>query len=478
MRDLRTCGALPPCLPLLLLAVVALATSSCGPREPDLGATPVPRSVQLRAEATAVSLRSPSFEIPEGFRRRYRAAVDSLTARIEGAARGNTTAGAGGEPLPVRVTVGAVPAGVDSAARSRLDRPGAYLLEIGGGAVRVASADTAGALHGLTTLAEMAAAREGRLPEGTVVDWPGHATRAFHFVARGVSVASARRLIRIARDNQFNTLIVQLADGVDLASMGDLPRGDAWSPAEFRAIVEYARQNGLEFIPELKLLTHQGKLLKRQHRELMYNEHTYDPRKEATYDFVLPIVDEVLELARPAALHIGHDEVIGIGPNEGELPPGEEPLPARLFLEDVERLHAHLSERGVETWMWGDMLVSSDEFPGMLARHLHGVPEYTDLRGKLPRDIVVNDWHYADDQDSFPSTRALLEAGHPVLGATWRAHGTTRRYSRYVAGLDDPGARGMIATTWWLVQRGEWEEVEEVAEVSGEAFWNPGRPNR
>ena len=455
--------------PALLLAVL-LAGWACAPREPDPGALRTAKTVELRPDAV-LTLRPIRFDLPRTFRDRYGAAVDSVTVRIRRAVPEPDAPGI--DSLQVTVTVGEIPARLDSTARSRLDRRDAYLLEIGPGGVRVVSSDTAGALHGLTAVAEIAADRGGQLPEGTVLDWPDHPVRAFHFVARGVSVESARRLIRLARENRFNTLMVQLADGVALESMGKLALDDAWSVEEFRGIVKYARENGLEFIPELKLLTHQGKLLKKLYPELMYNRHTYDPRKERTYEVVLPIVDEVLEIVEPPALHIGHDEAAGVGGKENdELPAGQEPLPAKLFLQDVRRLHSYLAERGVETWMWGDMLVGTDEFPGMLARHLHGVPEYTALRGRLPGDIVVNDWHYADDQAEFPSVRALIEAGHPTLGATWRAHETTRAFSRYVAGLGDPKARGMIATTWWLVQEQRWEELAEVAEVSGDAFWS------
>lgn len=462
--------SVPVSILLVLLAAAVLAVPGCSPREPAGLATPEPRLVRLETGAT-VSLRPVSFEIPAAFRQKYAAAVDSLTARIEGASTGSRDGSA--PALPVRVVPGANPSRLDSAARSRLARPEAYRLEIGDDGIRVVSSDSVGALHGLGTLADMAARRGGYLPEGTLVDWPDHRIRAFHFVARGVSLASARRLIRLARENRFNTLIVQLADGVALESMGSLPRGDAWSVDEFRGIVEYARENGLDVIPELKLLTHQSKLLKRRYPGLMYNRHTYDPRKERTYEVVLPIVDEALEVTGADALHIGHDEVRGVGREDGraDLPPAEKPLPAELFLRDVERLHSHLSALGVETWMWGDMLVESDEFPGMLARHLHGVPAYTSLRGRLPEEIVVNLWHYADDQDSFPSTRAMLNAGHSVLGATWRLPETTRAFSRYVDSLGSPDTRGMIATTWWLVQRGYWEAVSEVARVSGEAFW-------
>jgi hexosaminidase len=86
---------------------------------------------------------------------------------------------------------------------------------------------------------------------------------------------------------------------------------------------------------------------------MRYNASTYDPRKEETYAIILPIIDEVITLIRPRAIHIGHDEAAGHSLESGEkwLRPGETMLPKELFLMDVLRHHNYLVERGVETWM-------------------------------------------------------------------------------------------------------------------------------
>lgn len=41
---------------------------------------------------------------------------------------------------------------------------------------------------------------------------------------------------------------------------------------------------------------------------------------------------------------------------------GEVMIPAELFVQDVRRLHAYLTDKGVATWMWADMLLSPTEF--------------------------------------------------------------------------------------------------------------------
>jgi hypothetical protein len=226
-------------------------------------------------------------------------------------------------------------------------------------------------------------------------------------------------------------------------------------------------------VPEIRTLTHLKWFLE-HYPSIRYNTSTYDPRKEETYAIILPIIDEVITLIRPNAVHIGHDEAAGHSLESGKkwLRAGETMLPKELFLMDVLRLHNHLAERGVETWMWGDMLLSPAEFPGMLASHLHGTDGYASIRTNIPRDIVIVDWHYADKQAAFPSALTLLKEGHKVIGATWRREETIRNFSKYLLSITHGTTGGMMATTWKLLHDSEWSAIEKVLAVSAENFWN------
>ncbi|MDP6653019.1 MAG: hypothetical protein QGF90_13085, partial [Gammaproteobacteria bacterium] len=173
------------------------------------------------------------------------------------------------------------------------------------------------------------------------------------------------------------------------------------------------------------------------------------------------------------AVHIGHDEVSGTYNlhkksairDEGRI------LPPELFLRDVIRLHDYLQSKGVETWMWGDMLVASEEFPRMHSSNLHGRFGYAQLRPKIPRDIVICAWHYWQNKPDYPSVASFTEQGNPVLGATWKKRRTVETLTQYVAGLPN-NSRGMIATTWFHVWRREWDIVHDIIETSGDLFWN------
>jgi len=307
--------------------------------------------------------------------------------------------------------------------------------------------------------------------------------RIVHFELRALSQEAARSIVDTAKDSGFNAIQVRITDGVALENAPWTPRKDAWSKKEFMAWVAYTRSRGMEIIPEVALLTHQELFLQGNQPGLMFNAVTYDPRKEETYRLALPLLDEIIDVIHPKIMHIGHDEVVGWDKPHAKkvLKPGEIYLPANLFLQDVLRLHDYLKAKGVDTWMWGDMLLSPDEFPSMLARHLHGgLPGYGKrLRDKLPKDIVICDWHYFDDQDNFQSLSVMQSEGFKVIGATWKTESAIRNFSRYAR---DNEGYGMMATTWFHVQKKQLEVVDWIIRSSGSLFQKsdaaiPLRPN-
>lgn len=292
--------------------------------------------------------------------------------------------------------------------------------------------------------------------------------RVLHLVIRRIRPEEMRTIILEASKAHFNTVILELADGVQLSSMQGMTLPDAWSIDDFLNVVHFAYDKGLEVIPGITLLTHQQRFFKDKRPDLMFNNRTYDPRKEETYQVVLPILDEVIALVHPRAIHIGHDEVLPTN----VLPSGEEMLPADLYLHDIKRVYNHLKSNGVDTWMWGDMLIAPEEFPTMLTVGLNGnTSGYgVALRNLLPKDIVICDWHYFDKRPDFPSLETFQQDGFRVLGATWKQEDTIRNLSRYSA---QHGAAGMIATVWFHTMLKEWNIVENIIKTSGEIFNNP-----
>lgn len=356
-----------------------------------------------------------------------------------------------------------------------LARKEGYWIHITQDTVRVVAGDRAGLVHGLTRLEQLVVESESRrIATGEILDWPDLAARVVHFPL-SASPSFNQWMVQRARLGLFNTIVVHVTGSVQFPSLGRGTTRRALPMDHLAAFVKDARANGLEVVPEVKLLTAQHALFGRVRPDLLFNRFTYDPRLPETYDVVFGILQDLIDAARPRAIHIGHDELAGSPAYRNpafRLRPGEEMLPPELFLHDVETIHGWLADRGIETWMWGDVLLDPDEFPQMRAGRLHGTSEHASLRERLPEGIVICDWHYEPERD-YPSARAFARAGHDVIGASWKTPSAIREFASFVASMGGRG-RGMMATTFTLARDQDTVAIEDVLNVSSEAFWNAG----
>ncbi|WP_172588504.1 family 20 glycosylhydrolase [Ferriphaselus amnicola] len=297
---------------------------------------------------------------------------------------------------------------------------------------------------------------------------PSFKLRVLHIPLQYLQPSEVKRLIKKAADAKFNAIILAINGMVALNSLPAVI-DKAWSKDELRDVAKYTNALGIKVIPEVKLLSHQKLFFAEHFPDLMFDHETYDPNNPAVYKKVLPILDELVELLHPSAIHIGHDEVNGAYQSKTLLGRWKLMLPAVLFTKDVLVIYTHLRSLGVETWMWGDMLLGADEFPDMERSPLNGgAGGYgKKLRIRLPKDIVICDWHYADKQADFPSLRALRSDGFRVLGATYLDKNTMHGFSQYAS---QNGGDGMIATLWVYPMRKDWETTYQIIRESGAVF--------
>jgi len=393
-------------------------------------------------------------EVSPDFRAKYASPVRHLEKFLQGLP-------ASGAESSI-VVAASIPPGDPAAKQIPPGKEEAYIIRTDGSKVHILGRNALSALHGMAYVEAMLRNGDGRMKRGGIVNWPDLKVRAVHLViAPGISPEDIKAQIDRAYFGHFNTLILQMKNFVRLKSMGKAAPDNAWSVPEFLEVAGYARENGLEFVPELKTLTHQETLIGREHRGLLFGKRVYDPSKKEVYDVIFPILSELIDLVHPDNIHIGHDE-------------GDVSLPADLFLEDVNRIHQFLRGKGVGVWMWGDMLISPAGFPSMNPKFLHGNADYVKMRHKLPKDIVICDWHYNEPGGRFPSSQAFAEEGFKVLGATWQGERMIKSFSAYIADLPKNG-EGMIATTWFGALKHNTNRLYGIIASSGDAFWNAKR---
>ena len=226
-------------------------------------------------------------------------------------------AAAGGDTLPFASLPVAESRGEVENAPSAVSEQ-AYRLEISPAGVKIVAGGDAGARYARTTLTQLAKLGGGRVPCGTIVDWPELRYRGYMVdCGRNWQPLSAiRELLGLMADYKLNLFHWHLTDywGWRLASKA-VPElssdkatirnvGCRYSQEEFVAIVDYAAKLGITVMPEFDVPGHTQAF-----RAALGVDSMSDPKADAA---VKAFLDEFVALVPPNKMpyiHLGTDEV-------------------------------------------------------------------------------------------------------------------------------------------------------------------------
>jgi len=347
-----------------------------------------------------------------------------------------------------------------------LNNKGSYAIIKKDFKIVIYSMDDDGVLNGLVTLNNLMVENHQNIGDFLIVDWPDFSARIFHIVLKSVSYDEVEKLVIKIRKKNYNHLIGQLTNyNLDATK---------WGLNDILKLKNLCNGLGIEFIPEVKLLSHQEKFFKNKYPELMYNSYTYNPEHPLTKKKVNEFLSNLILEIRPKIIHVGHDEIIGVYDkfkNKKKLKISEYPLPARSFKSSILFLYNLLNSQNIEMWMWGDMFLDQSKYSNMFKWSLHGNNDYEKVLFQIPMDITIIDWHYFDKGEKFPSYDFFKNNGFKTFGATWKNLRVTRNFSNYIVQSNAKNL-GMVATTWFLLQKQDWESINQIIEFSGNSFWN------
>lgn len=324
---------------------------------------------------------------------------------------------------------------------------GGYELSITGERIDLAGADARGVFYGAQTLRQMLC-RDGQGPllsACAVRDWPDTGWRAWHLAGPLASELEIyREFIDFLALLKYDTICFEVNDKLQYDRHPEIARADAPTKAQLQELAEYARERQFRVFPQLATFAHFGYVLgKPQWRHLAEAEETtlghrslfnYCPSHPETYPLVFDLMEELIEVFGGEYFHIGHDEATF--DDIGTCPRCKGQDPAELFTADVIRLHDWLAERGMRTLMWGDMYLPSHN--GMK----YGTAALTD---RLPKDILICDWHYSANYDFDASLTYWEEHGFEALGCPWYEPQNVWGFAQAV---HEHGVVGLMGTTW------------------------------
>lgn len=355
-----------------------------------------------------------------------------------------------------------------------------YGLRVGADWAVVAGHDPAGTFYGAQTLCQLV----GTDTKGVFVwpaqidDYPSLRWRGAHLFLGNQALPLHKRLIAgVFARLKMNNLVLQCEQARWDALDKTAPPW-AMSKGDLRQEVAFARRHFLSVTPLVNSVGHMPWLLDNakyrnwaEDPQTPYAASVTNPRLDA---FLFKLGDEVLDTFGSDTLHVGGDEVTMRG-RYPYVSRGRYPSDAEAYVAQVMKLHDHLKQRHVRTMVWGAMLLAPGETAGFTNAASPEQARWT--RARLPKDLIITDWHYAANA-AFSSPRLLLGAGFgPVIGATWNDPANIGAFSRVLA---RDGQRGLLQTTWaGYNSRAEnlnHEASQFVAFViAAEEAWNGGR---
>ena len=346
---------------------------------------------------------------------------------------------------------------ITSAGRQSIEStslPEAYVLRIGTDLAVLSGVDSRGVRYGLQSLKQLLDSDAGRLtlPCLDVVDHPQKPFRGVKLYLPGPqNISFFKRFIRdFVVAHKYNTVIMELNASMRLeghpemnagwrellldtnysrrnyppgsfhgreqnSCHQDTADGEFLEKKEVAELADFIRSHGLELIPELPSFTHSYYLLTR-HKDLSEVPgdkwpDTYCPSNPKTYELLFEVYDEYIDLLKPKALHVGHDELfapVGLCPKCGDRDIGER------YGEDVARIRSYLGKKNVGMAMWGDMLLESVRGKGLRERRapdgwsyqVAGGMTHEQVERLIPKDILIFNWFWAKAEGEWSEEQA------------------------------------------------------------------------
>lgn len=372
-----------------------------------------------------------------------------------------------------------------------------------------------GMVYAACDIARMA--RDGQVPQGIVYNRPLAPLRSLKlYLPPEENIDAFRQVIDLCCHYRCNTLIVEVGGAMEYKRHPEINEGWVayckemheysgktiqiqehtfpWgknsihcengggkflSQAQVRELVDYCRARGIEVIPEMPTLSHCDYLLTR-HPEFAERQDdpwpdTYCPNHPGVYDYVLDVLDEVLEVFRPKAMHIGHDEYYSVAVCDRCR--GKDG--AALYADDILRIHGFLASRGVRTIVWSEKLLNAVTKGGRPAggaekpfwfggKQVMTIPATYPAIERLPKDILCMHWYWSIVEDW---DKEFLRRGFGMFYGNLNPLAMTNAASRLAA-----GALGGGPSNWSYAMFPYLQENEALISLAYAAllFWKDG----
>lgn len=273
----------------------------------------------------------------------------------------------------------------------------------------------------------------------------------------------------------FNTLILEMRYQFRCFpeyAMGTVTFEDA------RRVAAVCHASGVRLVPLLPCLSHQSMRraipypLYDAHPEFLetpdvprdaewpdFALHSWCASNDGIYEYIFPMIDDMADACQADAFHCGLDELFEVA--RCDRCKGKSP--AFLFARTVGKLHDYLKQKGLDMMMWGDRLLDAQKMGyTMWDGDRFGTHPALDMKELVPRDIIINDWHYDMHSHGYPSLEAFMKEGFFVVPSFWNKAENAKHF--WLHALEAiylgnrygwPGKMGGLLCTQWRAMNDE-----------------------
>ena len=369
-------------------------------------------------------------------------------------------------------------------------RPEEYTVEVGDTAV-LEAATTQGLVNAAATLRQLMREEQGHgAVRGVKMrDWPALPFRGIHFfTGRDGRDLQMKMLQDVLGGLKLNALVYQ-CEYIKWETHPEIHHTTyGMEMADARDVIGEAKSRFIETIPLINTFGHSEWMLDNDvYRHLADNPevpYAYDPSTSEPIRIAEEIYDEAIRLFQPRYFHIGKDEIMapGFPMKEANRKVGAQ----KLILDDIAHYHKFLKDRGIRAMMWGDMFLHGDEAPD--ATNAASQEEAKMLRSKLPKDIIITDWHYAPAPVAkYRSLDIFNREGFDTIAAPWNSPTNVLRFAKAAVDARQAAEKrgkggttmGTLQTTWAGYSFGHysfWEAPNQYGAyvLAAEAAWTGG----
>jgi len=227
-----------------------------------------------------------------------------------------------------------------------------------------------------------------------------------------------------------NQLFLRINYNYQFKSHPELTDKNALSEQQVKLLVNTAAKYNIEVIPIINLLGHQSwkqdniRSLLTVYPEfeeppgLKLNDkdfytRAYCPNHPEVHDVVFALVDELIDVFDAKGVHVGMDEVFILGEEGCNRCKGKDK--AALFANEVNLIQAHLAEKQIKMYIWGDRLLDGDITGiGKWAASKNDTEGAIDL---ISKEVIICDWQY---KFAPPTPGYFAVKGFNVISASYQ----------------------------------------------------------